>query len=84
MFVKFHNYTNTIRTCTDTMRTANYTLRIPVHAVDYQDEVFLHQSNQYMLLNQNNNKKKYYVVMKVTPLSGRHIRIGRRLDVNQP
>ena len=22
--------------------------------------------------------------MKITPLSGRHIRIGRRLDVNQP
>ena len=29
---KFYNYANTIRTCTDTMRTANDTSRIPVHA----------------------------------------------------
>ena len=35
-----------------TMRTANDTPRIPVHAalktVDYRAEVFLHQSKQYM------------------------------------
>ena len=30
------------------------------------------------------NNKKYYVVMKITPLSGRRFRIGRRLHVNQP
>ena len=29
---KFYNYMNTIRTCTDTIQTANETPRIPVHA----------------------------------------------------
>ena len=32
MVVKVYNYTNTMQTCTDMMRTANDTLRIPVHA----------------------------------------------------
>ena len=61
--------------------------RIPVDAaqktVDYRAEVFLHQSKQYMSYNRNNNKK-YYVFMKIRLLIGRHIRIGRRLHVNQP
>ena len=52
MVVKFYNYTNTVRTCTDTMRTVNVTKRIRVYAaektVDYWAEVFLHQSKQHM------------------------------------
>ena len=59
----------------------------PVYAaqktVDYQAEVFLHQSKQYIFKSQNNNKK-YYVFMKIRPLIRCHIRIGRRLLVNQP
>ena len=75
-----------MRTCTDTMRTANDTpSRIPVHAaqktVDYRPEVFLHHSKQYMFLSQNNNKR-YYVFMKIRPLIRRRIRIGRQLYVN--
>ena len=69
------------------MSTANDTPRIPVHAaqkpVDYQDEVLLHQSKQYTFKSQNNNKK-YYVFIRIRPLIGRRIRIGRRLHVNQP
>ena len=46
---KFYNYANTMRMCTDTMRTASDTPRIPVHAayrrVDYRDEIFLHRLN---------------------------------------
>ena len=84
---KIYSYTNAMRTCTCTMRTANDTPRIPVHAaqktVDSRAEVFLHQSKQHMFQNQNNNKK-YCVSMKITPLIGRCIRIGRRLHVNQP
>ena len=36
-----------------------------------------------MVENQNNNKN-YYIFMKIRPLIGRRIRIGRRLHVNQP
>ena len=32
MVVKLYNYTNTMRMCMDTMRIANDTQRIPVHA----------------------------------------------------
>ena len=50
--VKFYNYTNTMRTCTDAIRTANDTPRIPVHAaykaVHYRAEIFLRHSKQYM------------------------------------
>ena len=46
-----------MRMCTDMIRTANDTPRIPVYAaqktVDYQPEVFLHHSKQYMFWNQN-------------------------------
>ena len=52
-------------------------------AVDYRAEVFLHQSKQYMFCSRNNNKN-YYVCVKIRPLIGRRIRIGRRLHVNQP
>ena len=40
--------------------------------VDYRDEVFVHQSKQYMFQNQNINNK-YSVFMKMRPLIGRRI-----------
>ena len=70
-----------------TMRTANDTPRIPVHAaqktVDSRAEVFLHQSEQYMFQNQIITRNIMFF-MKIRPLIGRRIRIGRRLHVNQP
>ena len=49
---KFYNHTNTMRTCTDTMRSVNDTSGMQVHVakktVDYRAEVFLDQSEQYM------------------------------------
>ena len=70
-----------MRTCTDTMRTANDTPRISVHtakdAVDYWAEVFSINLNSTCL--NLNNYKKYYVFMKITPLIGCHIRIGRHV-----
>ena len=53
--------------------------------LDYQAEVFLHQSKQYMVENLLiYNNEKYYIFMKIRPLIGRRIRIGRRLNVSQP
>ena len=71
----------------DTKRTANDTLQIPVYTgqkiEDYRAVVFLHGLSQYMFQNWNNNNE-YFVFMKISPLVGRRIRIGRRRRKSQP
>ena len=71
--------TDTMRTCTDTMRTANNTPKIPVHAVDYRDEVFQHSLNSacFKIL----KKDKCSVFMKIRQLIGRHFRLHTLYNV---
>ena len=85
MVVKFYNYANSMQTCTYTTRTANDAPRIPVNpekrTVDFQSEVFLHNLNSTCF-----KIKKITInilfFMKIKPLIGHRIPIGKRLHVN--
>ena len=71
-----------MRTCTDKVRTENNTQRIPVHAAEKQ----LIAGPRYFCISLNSAcfeikiiTRGMFFLMKIRPLIGRRIRIGRRL-----